>query len=344
MKHYLLPDNGQFYKANLHCHTNCSDGRYTPEEIKKMYSEKGYSVVAFTDHEVMIPQNHLTDDSFLAITGVEYAANVGSYDMLPSAHMNFLSKDKNRRTFPGFRAAKLWKAIEHMNKYIDDEMRQYTDELVPEYSDKFFNGVIKKCNEEGLLVTLNHPVNSLQNFNDYGNLKGLWGMECHNGGPEVSDFPESILPIVEMHRVGEKILPIAADDTHGENTLFGGFNMIKAEKLDYDTIMTALEKGDFYASQAPEIFELYVEDGIVHVKCSDAQAIILNTMQRFSRKVIAPKDETINEAHIDINVFFDMCREKASILPYGNFIRIEIVDKNFKHAYTRCYYLNEFAD
>ena len=46
MKHYLLPDNGQFYKANLHCHTNCSDGRYTPEEIKKMYSETGYGVVA----------------------------------------------------------------------------------------------------------------------------------------------------------------------------------------------------------------------------------------------------------------------------------------------------------
>ena len=342
MKHYLLPNKGNFYKANLHCHTNCSDGKFTPEEIKKLYSEKGYSIVAFTDHEVMIPQNHLTDENFLAITGVEFAVNMGSYDYLPSTHLNFLSKDKNRRTFPAFRANKLWKAIEHMNQYIDDEMREYTDELVPGYNDEFFNAVIKKCNEEGLLVAFNHPVGSLQNFNDYGNLKGLWGMECHNGGPEIGSFPESMHPIVEMHRVGERILPIAADDTHGDNNLFGGFNMIKAEKLDYDVIMTALEKGEFYASEGPEINELYIEDGIVHVKTSDAHAIILHSMQRFSRKVIAKDGETVNEASFDINGFIESCKNFENILPYGDFIRIEVIDKNFKHAYSRCYYLEEF--
>ena len=35
MKEYLLPKSGQFYKANLHCHTIMSDGLKTPEEIKK---------------------------------------------------------------------------------------------------------------------------------------------------------------------------------------------------------------------------------------------------------------------------------------------------------------------
>ena len=34
MKKYLLPQNGQFYKANLHCHTNFSDGKRTPAEVK----------------------------------------------------------------------------------------------------------------------------------------------------------------------------------------------------------------------------------------------------------------------------------------------------------------------
>ena len=31
MKHYLLPESGRFYKANLHTHTTCSDGCKTPE-------------------------------------------------------------------------------------------------------------------------------------------------------------------------------------------------------------------------------------------------------------------------------------------------------------------------
>ena len=37
MKRFLLPESGTFYKANLHCHTNLSDGHLTPEEIKRIY-------------------------------------------------------------------------------------------------------------------------------------------------------------------------------------------------------------------------------------------------------------------------------------------------------------------
>ena len=35
MKQYLLPEKGQFYKANLHRHTVVSDGTLTPEEVKQ---------------------------------------------------------------------------------------------------------------------------------------------------------------------------------------------------------------------------------------------------------------------------------------------------------------------
>ena len=31
---HLLPENGSFYKANLHTHSTCSDGDCTVEEIK----------------------------------------------------------------------------------------------------------------------------------------------------------------------------------------------------------------------------------------------------------------------------------------------------------------------
>ena len=38
MKQYLLPESGQFYKVNMHSHSTYSDGRWTPEEIKKAYN------------------------------------------------------------------------------------------------------------------------------------------------------------------------------------------------------------------------------------------------------------------------------------------------------------------
>ena len=54
MTYYLLPESGRFYKANLHTHTTISDGSYTPEQIKEHYKAHGYSVVAYTDHDVTL--------------------------------------------------------------------------------------------------------------------------------------------------------------------------------------------------------------------------------------------------------------------------------------------------
>ena len=45
MKKYLLPKTGNFYKANLHAHTDMSDGRNSPEEVKQIFKSKGYAVI-----------------------------------------------------------------------------------------------------------------------------------------------------------------------------------------------------------------------------------------------------------------------------------------------------------
>ena len=41
MKHYLIPEGGHFYKANLHTHTTVSDGCKTPAEIKEGVARLG---------------------------------------------------------------------------------------------------------------------------------------------------------------------------------------------------------------------------------------------------------------------------------------------------------------
>ena len=71
MKKYLIPQQGNFYKVNLHCHSTISDGKLTPYEVKQAYLEKGYSAVAFTDHDVLVCHNDLTDDKFVALNGYE---------------------------------------------------------------------------------------------------------------------------------------------------------------------------------------------------------------------------------------------------------------------------------
>ena len=46
MRHYLLPEGGNFYKANLHTHSIYSDGARTVEEIKRENAGESTSVMA----------------------------------------------------------------------------------------------------------------------------------------------------------------------------------------------------------------------------------------------------------------------------------------------------------
>ena len=75
MKKILFPKHKNFYKASLHTHSTVSDGRLSPKELKNEYMKKGYSVIAYTDHETFIRQNHLTDENFVALNGVELGAS-----------------------------------------------------------------------------------------------------------------------------------------------------------------------------------------------------------------------------------------------------------------------------
>ena len=98
MKKYLLPSDGQFYKANLHCHTTVSDGKLTPAEVKEAYKSRGYSIVAYTDHDVMVAHPELDDENFLALTGYEIEVTEtwdGPFANKKTAHMCFIAMSRD---------------------------------------------------------------------------------------------------------------------------------------------------------------------------------------------------------------------------------------------------------
>jgi hypothetical protein len=66
---YAVP--GQYRKAQLHCHTIRSDGRYAPRELLDRYRVAGYTYLVFTDHDHVTECADLNDATFLALPGVE---------------------------------------------------------------------------------------------------------------------------------------------------------------------------------------------------------------------------------------------------------------------------------
>ena len=108
--------------------------------------------------------------------------------------------------------------------------------------------------------------------------------------------------------------------------------MIKSDRLDYDSIAKALLDGHFYASEGPEIFDLYYnsDDGRIYIKTSEAASITMSFGGRYNSAKTAPKKgETITEAS------FTMNRKD------GEYIRFIVRDVYGREAHTHAYYAEE---
>ncbi|MBQ1244749.1 MAG: PHP domain-containing protein [Clostridia bacterium] len=335
MKKHLFSQKGKFYKANLHCHTTVSDGRCSPEEIKRRYKEMGYSIIAFTDHVVMVDHSDLNDESFLALKGYEIHVNAdepSDWNYKKTYHLNFIAKDKDKDVQVCFNPRIVFSNARAYVPFV----KYQGDFYDYKYSPDCINDMIRIANENGFLVNYNHPKWSLQDYRDYGSLRGLYGVEVFNGScVPLATYDDNASAYAEMIRNEPSLIPLAVDDNHNINGFdtpycdsFRGFNMIKAESLSYSDVIDALLRGDTYASTGPEIYELYVEDGTVYIKTSPVCDIALVTNGRNGVRVRKDNGEEIYGAEFAID---------ETNTPF----RIEMTDKNGKKAYTRMYTLDE---
>lgn len=345
-KKYLLPKVGNFYKANLHSHSTFSDGSLTPEEMKRAYMERGYSIIAYTDHNIFVSHNDLSDENFLAINGMEidfyecwnhdYTPTGKDWRSCKGCHLNFLALNPDIIYQPCFNK-NTNRIIGEGKKYA--HLIQY-DESKPPYEKVYtYKGVTKTIKEAvdcGFYVIYNHPAWSLEDYNDYINFQGFHAMEICNFGSFNGGYDDYNPKIYDdLLRSGRKVFCVGADDNHNhhpfssrQNDSFGAFTMIKADNLEYTTIASALLKGDFYASQGPEIFELYYEDGKIYIKCSKADRIVINTGRRRVECVYDEIGDGVTEATFNI-------------YPDDVYIRITVDDKFGKRANTNAYFIED---
>lgn len=332
MKKYLLPNEGRFFKANLHCHTTMSDGEMTPAEMKEAYKAQGYSIIAYTDHELMFLQNHLQDDDFLPLNGLEFAVDQKApLDKTgKKVHMSAIAMEPDNIYTPCF----------NENIFMGGNLRKNIPLMTPDpktigyerkYSPDGINEMISIFKDAGFFLTYNHPNWSLEYPEDYSKYTGFDAIEIYNHGTVMIGHngysPEAHETFL---RKGEPVYCLATDDNHNHahnpDDSFGGFVMIKAEKLEYRTIMKALKDGNFYASQGPQITELWMEDGKVHIECSDAERIILRTKYRRGKTLGGINGNPITAADFDV-------------FPEDVYFHITVTDRYGKHAHTQAYFL-----
>ncbi len=335
MKKYLLPEKNNFYKANMHCHTVLSDGAKTPEEVKEIYKKLGYSIVAYTDHDLFITHNDLTDKDFLALNGFEMSIiedrSKGGYKI---CHLCIVALDEKIEIQPFWHRELYFFGNAPKNKHLV-KFDENEPDHIREYSGEYVSKVAKECKEKGFFVTYNHPNWSRETYLDYMNYHNLDAIEIVNGAGLLGGYEDyNSKEYDDMLTGGQKLFCIGGDDNHNRrpNTRRWdsgvAFTMIKAERLDYKSVATALKNGWFYASEGPEIYDLYYEDGKVYIKCSAVDKIYMTCRAREARVEFSEDENGLTEACFDVP-------------HYAGYFRLTLVDKFGKRANTNAYFMED---
>ena len=339
MKH-LLPPVKQYFKTCLHAHSTVSDGKLTPEEVRDAYRAEGFQILAMSDHSVIAEHQHLNLPDFLMLTGSEISIPEALYVKgepytVRCRHINIISKDPYR----------LWQPMYVPEEQMQTGYYQGTEHggMPRTYDNDNINAIIDLCNKEGFLTIYNHPVWSLEYYPDYIPMKGLWGFEYRNTGSIISGYDENNSRIYDdFLQQGNRMVPVIADDMHsqkvkgGVKSLGGGWVMIGAEKLEYASVIEAMERGDVYASCGPEIKSLTLDGDELTIACSPAVRIQLLTNNRNVKSQCPEEGQTLEQAVFNLKSW----REKYSNGPIG-YIRLVVTAADGTYAVTRAYWKDE---
>ena len=338
MNKILLPENGNYYKANLHAHTTVTDGNLSPQALAQAYYEHGYQVLAITDHEILVDHSDLNRPDFLTLTSYEVQFKKPTAVKLHGkvCHLNLYARDPHnvKQVWHNPVYCTLVKPVSLISEiqYVGGCDRERVYDMTE------INAFIREAKENGFIVCYNHPTWSLAENEDYVNLEGLFAMEIFNTDCAVNGRFEYNAGVYDaMLRHGQRLACAATDDCHNDYPLddplsdsFGGFCMISAPELSYDAVIAALEHGDFYASCGPLIKSLRVEDGTVYIRTSEARAITMTTFGRRAAAVRASRGETVFEAAFPLD-------------PEDVYFRVEVMDREGQRANSRAYFLDEIG-
>lgn len=302
---YLLEKDKYRYKANLGCYSTVSFGHLSPEEIKKEYINKGYSIVAYSEENILSSQSKLSDSEFLAL--LSYKTSIENY------HFTLYSKTQG--------------STDMADKPYGANIKERVNEF------------ILNAKNMGFLVCIDHPAKSMQTYHDYDGVSGYFALEIADYSSLVEGHIEDNNHIYDriLRNSTLPVFPLAYDSNRNIYPLdsvrkdsFGAFTMIASEDLSYCSVIDALENGKFYSSTGPTFEEIWLDGNTIHIECSPVRSIRLLNEGRDAPIAIAPEGELITEAEFEI--------DKDA---FGKLIRVDIRDKNGNFANTVPYYFED---
>ncbi|MEM7520141.1 MAG: CehA/McbA family metallohydrolase [Pseudomonadota bacterium] len=246
---------GQFWRGNLHTHSNRSDGVLEPAEVCRRYKAEGYDFIALSDHFIgaydypIVDTRPFREEAFTTILGAE----------LHSGAME---------------NGELWHIL--AVGLPDDFAPSNSPYFVPVDDQETGPALARRARDAGAFVAVAHPEWGGLSLADARSLEAAHAVEVYNHGCQVgADRAEGFWHLDRLLEEGKRLNLCATDDAHfSEPDHFGGWTMVKAEENTPAALLAALRAGHMYASTGPMIHDVEWSGKTVRVKCSAATTII----------------------------------------------------------------------
>lgn len=296
-------EEGRFFRGNLHCHSNRSDGLLEPEAVVGAYRDAGYDFVCLSDHFEaeygwrVTDTRSLRDENFTTILGAE----------LSSA------------------------AWTERNAYWVTAAGLPVDFEAPPEDDHA--EAIERSADLRAFVVMQHP--GLNNLplaaaDELPALDSVHAVEIYNHNMAAGASPDQAHGAYMLDGLlekGRRLLVNAGDDAHfgHPNDRFGGWVEVHCERLDLGALLDSLKDGRHYSTQGPSLRELSVDGDRLYVETSDVYAIALTGGgdRWLSSKARTSEDsEPIVEADFELTPF------------RGSYCRVTVVDRSGRRAWS----------
>ena len=297
-------EGGRFFRGNLHCHSNRSDGLLEPEVVVGAYREAGYDFVCLSDHFEaeygwqVTDTRALRDEGFTTIVGAE----------LSSAP---------------------W---EDRHAYWVTAAGLPIDFGAPPTDDH--SEAIRRARTLGAFVIMLHPgLNNLPLEATTGGLPALEAVHAvevynHNGAmAAIPDGANGAYMLDGLLERGQRVLVNAGDDAHfgHPQDRFGGWVEVHCESLNPEALLSSLKAGRYYSTQGPSFRELLAEGEQLWVQASDVYAITLTgsgDRWQSGQTRTSEGGGPIREAEFDLSPF------------RGSYCRVTVVDPAGRRAWS----------
>lgn len=295
-----------WYKGNTHAHTVNSDGDSTPDEVVRWYRENQYNFLVLTDHNFLTKVDglnavHAAEEKFIVIQGEEVS---DVFNKTP-IHINGLNVERMVEPQGGKSTADVIqrnvdairkvKGVPHINH--------------PNYEWAISADDLKKVQNYKLFEIFNghHLVNNLGGGGKPG-LEEIWDMILSSG---------------------KLVYGIAVDDAHqfknfenqGGSRPGKGWVVVRASKLSSDSILEAMEAGDFYASTGVELIDYLVNTKSVSISIREEKG------SKYRVQFIGKDGKLLKQA-IESPAVYEFRGDEL-------YVRAKIVESNGKVAWTQ---------